>query len=115
VLRPILSYPSIYTYIYQMISVILSLQIRTWYVFQLFPTCATCPTHLILLDLIFVIFYREYKPRSFSLRSFPSSPTVFLPLLHYKHPFLDTVYIFLVCLFVFLNLFRDFFFLLFLD
>ena len=78
-----------------------SLQIRTWYLFHIFPTCATCPTHLILLDLIIVMFYREYKSQSFSLRSFLSS-TIFLLLYPYitSTSFSNTLSRCSLCLFV---------------
>jgi hypothetical protein len=78
------------------------LQIRTWYVFVLSPTYTTCPTYLILLGLIIVMFYREYKSCSFSLRSFLSPPSIFL----LSYPYIPstrlskTLSICSVCLFV---------------
>ena len=45
------------------------------YVPLLFPICATCPAHLILLDLITQIF-GEYRSQSVSLCHLPHSPII---------------------------------------
>jgi hypothetical protein len=50
----------------------------TFYTFILSPIHATCPTYIILLNIIIIIILLdEYKPLSYSLSSFIQSPVTF--------------------------------------